>query len=252
MIELTVVIAMLGILVMILFPVFVMAREKTNQSSCQSNLKAIGLASLMYAEDHDKTLPLSISGKMTWRAVLVPWFENDNPAFLTCPSARNLDYRITSGKKEIEVRGGYGINEVHGEPGPPTPPPGIHLPEIARPNEAIWVTDHSQWSVKWYSNKGFDRPSDLPPYPLKPKPSQRHILSANYLYCDGHVKQRKPIDVSCSTPHSYENAECPWDTGVKYPLPQANEAEENLQALIERLQVELDTLKAKLDAPAEK
>src|SRR5690606_16351447 len=53
LIELLVVIAILSLLAAILFPVFVRARENARRSSCQSNLKQIGLAIMQYVHDHD-------------------------------------------------------------------------------------------------------------------------------------------------------------------------------------------------------
>jgi prepilin-type N-terminal cleavage/methylation domain-containing protein/prepilin-type processing-associated H-X9-DG protein len=53
LIELLVVIAIIAILAAILFPVFAQAREKARQATCQSNLKQLGLAYLMYAQDYD-------------------------------------------------------------------------------------------------------------------------------------------------------------------------------------------------------
>jgi len=58
LIELLVVIAIIAILAAILFPVFARAREKARQSSCQSNLKQIGLGFAMYAQDFDEILPI--------------------------------------------------------------------------------------------------------------------------------------------------------------------------------------------------
>jgi len=55
LIELLVVIAIIAILAAILFPVFAQAREKARQTSCLSNMKQIGLAFTMYAEDYDET-----------------------------------------------------------------------------------------------------------------------------------------------------------------------------------------------------
>ena len=56
LIELLVVIAIIAILAAILFPVFSQARAKARQASDLSNLKQIGVAALMYAQDYDETL----------------------------------------------------------------------------------------------------------------------------------------------------------------------------------------------------
>src|SRR5687768_7397049 len=57
LIELLVVIAIIAILAAILFPVFARAREAARKASCQSNLKQIGSAWLMYVQDYDETTP---------------------------------------------------------------------------------------------------------------------------------------------------------------------------------------------------
>src|SRR5918997_594162 len=56
LIELLVVIAIIAILAAILFPVFAQAREKARQTSCLSNLKQIGTASMMYVQDYDEAM----------------------------------------------------------------------------------------------------------------------------------------------------------------------------------------------------
>src|SRR5438034_806664 len=57
LIELLVVIAIIAILAAILFPVFARAREAARKTNCLSNLKNIGLASLMYVQDYDEQFP---------------------------------------------------------------------------------------------------------------------------------------------------------------------------------------------------
>ena len=54
LIELLVVIAIIAILAAILFPVFARAREKARTASCQSNLKQVALATIMYSQDYDE------------------------------------------------------------------------------------------------------------------------------------------------------------------------------------------------------
>jgi len=58
LIELLVVIAIIAILAAILFPVFAKAREAARKTSCLSNIKQLGLASLMYTGDNDETWPV--------------------------------------------------------------------------------------------------------------------------------------------------------------------------------------------------
>src|SRR6266542_2775355 len=57
LIELLVVIAIVAILAAILFPVFAAARERGRIATCASNVRQIGLASHMYAQDYDERLP---------------------------------------------------------------------------------------------------------------------------------------------------------------------------------------------------
>ena len=53
LIELLVVIAIIAILAAILLPALQQAREKARQSTCQNNLKNLGLAFLAYTDSHD-------------------------------------------------------------------------------------------------------------------------------------------------------------------------------------------------------
>ncbi|MBC7806291.1 MAG: prepilin-type N-terminal cleavage/methylation domain-containing protein [Akkermansiaceae bacterium] len=71
LIELLVVIAIIAILAAMLFPVFAQARAKARQTVCISNLKQIGLAALMYAQDYDDTYNWysSDSGRIPWGIV---------------------------------------------------------------------------------------------------------------------------------------------------------------------------------------
>jgi prepilin-type N-terminal cleavage/methylation domain-containing protein len=57
LIELLVVIAIIAILAAILFPVFAQAKLAAKKTTALSNVRQLGLATLMYAGDHDDRLP---------------------------------------------------------------------------------------------------------------------------------------------------------------------------------------------------
>ncbi len=86
LIELLVVIAIIAILAAILFPVFSQARDKARQTSDLSNLKQIGLAVQMYAQDYDEAMAPAESWRpdmqadpgqfVTWMALVLPYTKN--------------------------------------------------------------------------------------------------------------------------------------------------------------------------------
>jgi len=86
LIELLVVIAIIAILAAILFPVFARARENARRSSCQSNLKQIGLGFLQYAQDYDEQLTPGTNNGYGggWAGTLAPYIKSSQ--VFTCPS----------------------------------------------------------------------------------------------------------------------------------------------------------------------
>jgi prepilin-type N-terminal cleavage/methylation domain-containing protein len=94
LIELLVVIAIIAILAAILFPVFAQAREKAREAACLSNVKQLGLALQMYAQDYDETLPnhaqdtekfLAPNAPANWAKGLQSYVKNTQ--VFSCPSA---------------------------------------------------------------------------------------------------------------------------------------------------------------------
>jgi len=89
LIELLVVIAIIAILAAILFPVFASAREKSRQISCASNMKQLGMAFQLYAEDNDETIAQGCDhspGYFTgpgWAGQIYPYLRS--ASVFTCP-----------------------------------------------------------------------------------------------------------------------------------------------------------------------
>ena len=90
LIELLVVIAIIAILAAILFPVFARARENARRSSCQSNLKQIGLGILQYTQDYDEKYPMALDSgtggtyNFTWVQAIQPYIKSVQ--VFQCPS----------------------------------------------------------------------------------------------------------------------------------------------------------------------
>src|SRR5947209_4887361 len=86
LIELLVMIAIIAILAAILFPVFAQARAKARQAKCQSNLKQLGVAILLYAQDYDETFPVANYGlagttqNTSWQSFVDPYVRAGFPA----------------------------------------------------------------------------------------------------------------------------------------------------------------------------
>src|SRR6476661_7843832 len=57
LVELLVVIGIIAVLIALLFPVFSKAREQANRTKCLSNLRTIGQAAFVYANNNHDRLP---------------------------------------------------------------------------------------------------------------------------------------------------------------------------------------------------
>ena len=203
LIELLVVIAIIAILAAILFPVFAKAREKARQSSCQSNLKQLMLATLQYAQDYDEILVKCYEA--SWNGSTYTynrrwyWQGNSNVGML-------YPYIMNSQVFRCPTEGAYGANRsiFLSETGPSGSGSGLSMAAIQSPSETIVLGDTMNPGGNPTTGKGgtdiYGGMIIYVTYPVYQPGSAcncrglmalRHNGMANLGFADGHVKAMK-------------------------------------------------------------
>ncbi len=221
LIELLVVIAIIAILAAILFPVFARARENARRSSCQSNLKQIGLGLLQYSQDYDEKLVEKKYGPTEGYSTITPdnhkWMDAIYPyvkstQIFVCPSdsltnpptdgnQAYIYYKDFTGAGNNGSYGSYAINAYYGAGGG-GPANGTTLSQLQDPAATIWAADCYRVN-NTYPEQGYEicfgeldganffttnqgGRSGLQRYGSGV--IERHLQTANVLFTDGHVK----------------------------------------------------------------
>jgi len=196
LIELLVVIAIIAILAAILFPVFARARENARRSSCQSNLKQIGLGIIQYVQDYDEKLPASELDYRTFPAdspgTRTPWCQAIFPytkstQVYVCPSSTNQQtIRGTNGK----IVGCYYVNGGDdGSLSADTPTQQRPFGDLGDGRPIAVIADSSQCILVAEYKGNRDDPKLYNTDDLKFQP---HLGTTNFLFADGHVKSLRP------------------------------------------------------------
>lgn len=189
LIELLVVIAIIAILAAILFPVFAQAREAARKASCQSNLKQIGNAWAMYAQDYDERSLINtwngggFQKNRIWLEQIQPYTKNYGVG--RCPSDP-YPWTATDQESNRVVTGSYAM-QSWGE---------WSLAQIEAPAEYFLVWDTSRLS--WFGNNAWigEETSDSAfEWASTRFFAARHQDQVNMLYADGHVKTTRCAQV---------------------------------------------------------
>jgi prepilin-type N-terminal cleavage/methylation domain-containing protein/prepilin-type processing-associated H-X9-DG protein len=227
LIELLVVMAVIAVVAAILFPVFAQAREKSREAVCLSNLRQMGMAGLLYAQDYDQTLlwnppPGGKPGNF-WTAahhesdcphqpttsyvmLLQPYLKSH--AVLKCPSFPGYPLATFQGyagslDPVLDRQVGYGYNLVL--EGDLCRPQVLSAMKSSASQVALFADGFSLWAKNcvyilneeryWAMNER------LPPrspalQALSPEVGEpRHHGGLNFVFADGHARFDRPVVV---------------------------------------------------------
>lgn len=201
LIELLVVIAIIAILAAILFPVFLKAKQAGQAKACFSNIRHLGLASVLYADANGgalvpavyheyRTDPANFPERKYWRKLLFRYVKSRSA--YVCPAMKGEARRW--GTEEQDVDGTYGINQtvssndsdwqgryVHRDSEYRHPSRIILITEVRR---GVWTTGDGL--LYWFNLQG--DPAGRTADERKPYVPRWHNNKLNVAFIDGHCR----------------------------------------------------------------
>ena len=223
LIELLVVIAIIAILAAILFPAFARARENARRSSCQSNLKQIGLGVLQYTQDYDERYPMQYyeggTAATGWASQIEAYTKSAQ--IYQCPSDQfppSDDPGDSWSASDPDSYNDYSINlalvwdvDLYTSSGGTVGTfVGKKQSVLTAPTLTAMLNDGNAHSAAYWSLGCGHNVAEIASCPAgkakftpisgQPSMAQRHLEGMNYAFADGHVKwyRGESSDVSAS------------------------------------------------------
>ncbi len=172
LVELLVCIGIIAMMIGILLPALNRARESSHRTACLANLRTLGQAMLMYANDNRDCLP------------------NSNPPHTNNDYAGTNTVLVNLAEKYVRSAATF-----HCPSDTDPVPTAIETADQTLPNSARVSYDfYSVWWMpefgpRWVRVKQAPLAWDLDGGEAKPAPDQNHgIIGGNVLYADGHAQ----------------------------------------------------------------
>ena len=207
LIELLVVVAIIAILAAILFPVFLKARARAYRATCQSNLKQLGLAVTLYAQDSDEKLmpghllaasnPDGGGNYGGWAGPIYPFLRA--PTVFLCPTDPRTPL-TTGGVTSNPLTYFANINLSAG-----AAPAGLPLSALTAPSATVMLAEATGGGLSASTAPLTDPAESFSIFAnqfvsVTAPGANRHEGGRDFLLADGHVRWLRPEAVSTGTP----------------------------------------------------
>jgi prepilin-type N-terminal cleavage/methylation domain-containing protein/prepilin-type processing-associated H-X9-DG protein len=136
LIELLVVIAIIAILAGLLLPALSQAKQQGKRAACLNNLRQVGLATHLYADEHESYPPAWIDSTTRWMDLIKPFLDKTSGVYL-CPA----DPKQIAVTWDPEIFLSYGINTFRFADQGSCFWYGVKVQRVERPSEIILFAD---------------------------------------------------------------------------------------------------------------